>query len=199
MTEPTAPPVVLVVDDEESIRTALQRHLARTGFTVRTAGSAGEALDQLRGRDTALLLSDIRMPGMSGIELVSAALAVDPDLAIVMMSAVNDATTASLCIQRGAMDYITKPFDLTEVGRALLRALRRREALLAGAARRAERADVASPVPICKGAGPPGAHLGRHARGPGQRPRGERPLHARPFRPHRGPVRHGRGPPRPAR
>jgi response regulator RpfG family c-di-GMP phosphodiesterase len=146
MTEPTAPPVVLVVDDEESIRTALQRHLARTGFTVRTAGSAGEALHQLRGRDTALLLSDIRMPGMSGIELVSAALAVDPDLAIVMLSAVNDATTASLCIQRGAMDYITKPFDLTEVGRALLRALRRRDALLAGRhAPEPNRADVASP------------------------------------------------------
>jgi response regulator RpfG family c-di-GMP phosphodiesterase len=147
MTEPSAPPVVLVVDDEESIRTALQRHLARTGFTVRTAGSAGEALDLLRGRDTALLLSDIRMPGMSGIELVSAALAVDPDLAIVMLSAVNDATTASLCTQRGAMDYITKPFDLADVGRALQRALRRREAQMAG--RRAaepSRADLASPA-----------------------------------------------------
>jgi putative nucleotidyltransferase with HDIG domain len=131
MTGPAEPPVVLVVDDEESIRRALQRYLAREGMTVRTAGSAGEALDQLRTGGAALLLSDIRMPGMSGVELVSAALDVDPDLAIVMLSAANDATTASLCIQRGAMDYITKPFDLADVAGAVQRALRRREAQVA--------------------------------------------------------------------
>jgi response regulator RpfG family c-di-GMP phosphodiesterase len=127
MTE-AAGPVILVVDDEESIRHALQRYLSRAGLTVRTAASAAEALEQLHDGGTALLLSDIRMPGMSGVELVSAALDVDPDLAIVMLSAANDATTASLCIQRGAMDYITKPFDLADVVQAIQRALRRREA-----------------------------------------------------------------------
>jgi putative nucleotidyltransferase with HDIG domain len=92
------------------------------------------------------MLSDIRMPGMSGIDLVSAALALDPDLAIVMLSAVNDATTASLCMQRGAVDYITKPFDLADVVRAIQRALRRRDSLLAGRhARHPARSDVASP------------------------------------------------------
>lgn len=132
MTEPARTTRVLVVDDEEVIRRTLERALSRAGFVVGTAASAGEALERLRSDGADLLLSDVRMPGMSGIELVPAALEVDPDLAVVMLSAANDATTASLCIQRGAMDYITKPFDLADVTRAVQRALQRRDAQRAG-------------------------------------------------------------------
>jgi putative nucleotidyltransferase with HDIG domain len=132
MTESAAPARVLIVDDEEVIRRALERALAREGFAVGTAASGAEALDRLRAERADVLLSDVRMPGMSGVDLVPAALDVDPDLAVVMLSAANDATTASLCIQRGAMDYITKPFDLAEVTRAVRQALRRRETQAAG-------------------------------------------------------------------
>jgi putative two-component system response regulator len=118
---------VLVVDDEEPIRKALQRFLKGIPLTAYAAGSGAEALDVLRQHPIALMLCDIRMPGMSGIDLVPQALALVPDLAVVMLSALNDATTAALCMQRGAMDYLTKPFDLDDLGRAIQQALRRRD------------------------------------------------------------------------
>jgi response regulator RpfG family c-di-GMP phosphodiesterase len=118
---------VLVVDDEEPIRNALQRFLQGLGLTVQTAGSGAEALAILHRQPIALMLCDIRMPGMSGIDLVPQALEVVPDLAVVMLSAVNDATSAALCMQRGAMDYLTKPLDLDDLGRAIQQALRRRD------------------------------------------------------------------------
>jgi putative nucleotidyltransferase with HDIG domain len=118
---------VLVVDDEEPIRNALRKYLKQQQFEVFTAGSADEALGQLRLHKVALMLSDIRMPGTSGVDLVPQALEIEPDLAILMLTAVNDATSAALCMQRGAMDYLTKPIELADLGRAVQRALKRRE------------------------------------------------------------------------
>jgi len=118
---------VLVVDDEEPIRNALRKYLKQQQFEVHTAGSGEEALQQLRLHKVALMLSDIRMPGTSGVDLVPQALEIEPDLAILMLTAVNDATSAALCMQRGAMDYLTKPIELADLGRAVQRALKRRE------------------------------------------------------------------------
>ena len=118
---------VLVVDDEEPIRNALRKYLKQQQFEVYAAGSADEALQQLRLHKIALMLSDIRMPGTSGVDLVPQALEIEPDLAILMLTAVNDATSAALCMQRGAMDYLTKPIELADLGRAVQRALKRRE------------------------------------------------------------------------
>ena len=121
---------VLVVDDEEPIRNALRKYLKQQQFEVYAAGSGDEALQQLRLHKVALMLSDIRMPGTSGVDLVPQALEIEPDLAILMLTAVNDATSAALCMQRGAMDYLTKPIELADLGRAVQRALKRREMLL---------------------------------------------------------------------
>ncbi|MGH7567776.1 MAG: HD domain-containing phosphohydrolase [Gemmatimonadales bacterium] len=121
---------VLVVDDEEPIRNALKRFLTEQKYEVYAAGSADEALAQLRRHKIALMLSDIRMPGTSGVDLVPLALEIEPELAILMLTAVNDATSAALCMQRGAMDYLTKPIELADLGRAVQRALKRREMLL---------------------------------------------------------------------
>ncbi|MFN2571477.1 MAG: HD domain-containing phosphohydrolase [Gemmatimonadales bacterium] len=121
---------VLVVDDEEPIRNALRKYLKQQQFEVYAAASADEALQQLRLHKIALMLSDIRMPGTSGVDLVPQALEIEPDLAILMLTAVNDATSAALCMQRGAMDYLTKPIELADLGRAVQRALKRREMLL---------------------------------------------------------------------
>ena len=118
---------VLVVDDEEPIRNALRKYLKQQQFEVYAAGSADEALQQLRMHKVALMLSDIRMPGTSGVDLVPQALEIEPDLAILMLTAVNDATSAALCMQRGAMDYLTKPIELADLGRAVQRAIKRRE------------------------------------------------------------------------
>jgi len=126
----TAPPgivTVLVVDDEEPIRNALRKYLKQQQFEVFAASSADEALQQLRLHKISLMLSDIRMPGTSGVDLVPQALEIEPDLAILMLTAVNDATSAALCMQRGAMDYLTKPIELADLGRAVQRALKRRE------------------------------------------------------------------------
>jgi putative nucleotidyltransferase with HDIG domain len=121
---------VLVVDDEEPIRNALRKYLKQQQFEVFAAASADEALQQLRLHKVALMLSDIRMPGTSGMDLVPQAIEIEPDLAILMLTAVNDATSAALCMQRGAMDYLTKPIELADLGRAVQRALKRREMLL---------------------------------------------------------------------
>ncbi|HWZ27721.1 MAG TPA: HD domain-containing phosphohydrolase [Gemmatimonadales bacterium] len=121
---------VLVVDDEEPIRTALKKFLSQQQFDVLTASSGDEALAALRRHKLALMLCDIRMPGTSGVDLVPQALEIEPDLAILMLTAVNDATSAALCMQRGAMDYLTKPIELADLARAIQRALKRRETLL---------------------------------------------------------------------
>ena len=76
------------------------------------------------------MLSDIRMPGMTGVELVPRALASNPDLAIVMLTAVNDAPTATEALSRGAMGYLTKPVELPDLHESILKALHRREMLL---------------------------------------------------------------------
>ena len=122
---------LLVVDDEEPIRNALKRYLSKQEFEVFTAASGEEALGVLREHeDIAVMLCDIRMAGMSGVDIVPQALEISPDLAILMLTAVNDATTAALCMQRGALDYLTKPVELLELGRTIQRALKRREMLI---------------------------------------------------------------------
>lgn len=130
MAQYTATTAVLVVDDEEPIRNALKKFLAQQQYEVYAAGSGDEALEQLRRHKIALMLCDIRMPGTSGIDLVPQALEIEPELAILMLTAVNDATSAALCMQRGALDYLTKPIELADLGRAVQRALKVREAML---------------------------------------------------------------------
>jgi len=127
MADFVGPVAVLVVDDEDPIRNALKKFLTQQQFEVYTAASGDEALAQLKRHRIALMLCDIRMPGTSGVDLVPHALETEPDLAILMLSAVNDATSAALCMQRGAMDYLTKPVELADLGRAVQRALKRRE------------------------------------------------------------------------
>src|SRR5213083_931772 len=127
MADFVGPVAVLVVDDEDPIRNALKKFLTQQQFEVYTAASGDEALAQLKRHRIALMLCDIRMPGTSGVDLVPHALEAEPDLAILMLSAVNDATSAALCMQRGAMDYLTKPVELADLGRAVQRALKRRD------------------------------------------------------------------------
>lgn len=122
-----APISVLVVDDEEPIRNALKKFLNQQGYDVHTAPSGDEALRILQRQKISVVLLDVRMPGKSGIDLVPLLLELEPSVAILMLTAVNDATTAALCMQRGAMDYLTKPIDLSDLARAIMRAIRRRD------------------------------------------------------------------------
>jgi len=123
----TAPTKVLVVDDEEGIRQALDRFLSRLGYQVVQAGSAAEALDRQATESPHAMLSDIRMPSMTGVELVPKALAHDSDLAIIMLTAIDEPRTAIECLKLGAYDYLIKPVDLDELEMSLQGALRQRQ------------------------------------------------------------------------
>lgn len=117
---------VLVVDDEDTIRLVLAKFLRTRGFDVATAESGAAALEQLSAAKFDLMLCDVRMPGMSGVELVPNALEADPDLGIVMLSAVNDAPTATEAMAQGVLDYLTKPIELQALYEAVQRALHKR-------------------------------------------------------------------------
>src|SRR5574341_85522 len=124
---PPAPPTVLVVDDEDGIRHALDRFLTRLGYRVVQAGSGAEAVAVLGREKPMALLSDIRMPNMTGVELVPKVLALDPDVAIIMLTAIDEPRTAIECLKLGAYDYLIKPVDLDELELSLQGALRARQ------------------------------------------------------------------------
>ena len=130
MPNPDGPVTLLVVDDEEAIRSALRRYLARRGYEVVTAASGEEALNILERRKVTGMLLDVNLPGASGIDLVPQVMEREPAVALLMLTAVNDATSAAICMQRGALDYLIKPIDLAHLGRAVARALEKRRALL---------------------------------------------------------------------
>lgn len=121
------PTTVLVVDDEDGIRHALNRFLTRLGYRVLQAASGAEALDQQAAELPHAMLSDIRMPNMTGVELVPKALAHDSDLAIIMLTAIDEPRTAIECLKLGAYDYLIKPVDLDELQLSLQGALRQRQ------------------------------------------------------------------------
>ena len=117
---------ILVVDDEATIRLALSRFLRTRGFDVETAESGTLALESLVGSRFSLMLCDLRMPGVSGLDVVPRALAIDPDLGIIMLTAVNDASSATDALSSGAFDYLTKPVELPDLQASVERALTRR-------------------------------------------------------------------------
>jgi response regulator RpfG family c-di-GMP phosphodiesterase len=122
-----APKRVLLVDDEESIRTAIGKFLKARGYDVAVADNGRDALDLLEQERFDALLCDVRMPGMSGTEVVPRAMELRPELAVLMLTAVNDAPTATDVLANGAMDYLMKPVALDDLVKAVERALRKRE------------------------------------------------------------------------
>ncbi|WP_439642741.1 HD-GYP domain-containing protein [Gemmatimonas sp.] len=117
---------ILVVDDETNIRLALSRFLRTRGFEVEVADSGTAALEALQRQRFSLMLCDLRMPGLSGLEVVPKALLADQDLGIIMLTAVNDATSATEALSNGAFDYLTKPVELPDLQAAVERAMLRR-------------------------------------------------------------------------
>jgi putative two-component system response regulator len=126
------PVTLVVVDDEDGIRTAVRKYLVHEGYDVVTAATGEEALAILQQRKVTAMLLDVNLPGISGIDLVPRIMELEPSIALLMLTAVNDATSAALCMQRGAMDYLIKPIDLHHLGRAIQGALGRRHSALEG-------------------------------------------------------------------
>jgi DNA-binding NtrC family response regulator len=114
---------LLVVDDEVELMNALRDTLAAQGFDVTGVTSGADGLSALRSRPFDLLLSDLMMPGMDGIQLLKAALEIDPDLVGIIMTGQGSVPTAVEAMKVGAFDYLLKPFKLQAVLPVLTRAM----------------------------------------------------------------------------
>src|SRR5947209_608148 len=128
-------PHILVADDEKSIRLMLETGLTLNGFRVTCARTGREALEAVSGGGFDAVLSDIYMPDGGGLELVESLRATDPNLPVVLMTAQGSLQVAVEAVQRGASDFIGKPFDVSAVVELLRRFLdARKEAQASSAA-----------------------------------------------------------------
>jgi putative two-component system response regulator len=117
---------ILVVDDEDSIRRILSRLLRRNGYICETAADADEAMRLLQETEFALVLTDVDMPGSSGLDLITEIARDFPDTATVMVTGMDDAQLANTALDIGAYGYIIKPFQPNEILINVSNAIRRR-------------------------------------------------------------------------
>ena len=129
---------VLVVDDEENIRLVLRTMLKKHGYAVRTADSGETALEALAEEPADFVLADVRMPGMSGIELCAHLSEHRPQTTVIVMSAFGSVDVALEAMKAGAYDYVSKPFKQDEVLLALRKAQEREHLRQENARLRAE-------------------------------------------------------------
>jgi DNA-binding NtrC family response regulator len=119
---------ILVVDDEESIRSFVERALSLDGHAVKTAGDGAEALDVLMTDSFDLMLSDIRMPLMDGIALALSAARDYPAMTILLMTGFADQRERTVDLEALIHDVVTKPFSLAQLREAVLDAVAARKA-----------------------------------------------------------------------
>src|SRR5215213_1410003 len=117
---------LLIVDDKEQMRDVLQKFLAAEGYRIETAASGKEALEKISKENYNLILTDIKMPGMDGNELLTEILKRDAEAVVILMTAFGSIEAAVSAIKRGAADYISKPFQMDEVLLRISRALKER-------------------------------------------------------------------------
>jgi len=125
--EPTEQAKVLVVEDDPDIRKILEMFLGEKGFRVKSADGAPRALELLAEEPIDLILSDVRMPGMSGLDLLRHVKEQDPEIQLVLMSAYSSVKDAVEAIQLGAADYVEKPIDFRRLERVLHAVLEKRQ------------------------------------------------------------------------
>jgi len=123
-------PHLLIVDDEAEVRGVLNDLLC-DAYDCTEASSAEEALDSLRNHDYQLVISDITMSGMSGLEMIPHVKAISPETVIVMISGMQTIESAINALRLGAFDYLMKPFDLRQAEAAVCRALNHHELIVA--------------------------------------------------------------------
>jgi len=134
---------ILVVDDEPNLRRVLSAQLDRDGYDVHTAEDGAQGLAILEEHHIDLVITDLRMPKIDGMELLRRALQLDPELPVVMITAHGTVDNAVEALKTGAFDYVTKPFDQAEVRAVVRKALRTRDLAAAEATRPAHAAPEA--------------------------------------------------------
>jgi DNA-binding NtrC family response regulator len=118
---------VLVIDDEASARSGLEKLLRQEGFTVDVAGDGAAALAIAVDRPPDVVVTDLKMPGMDGIEVTNKLHEQDPDLPVIVVTAFGDVSSAVSAMRAGAEDYLTKPVDFDALVLAIERSLERRD------------------------------------------------------------------------
>ncbi|MBI5535087.1 MAG: sigma-54-dependent Fis family transcriptional regulator [Deltaproteobacteria bacterium] len=123
---PASKEQILIIDDEANLRRVLSAQLGREGYDVHTAEDGEKGLALLREHHIDLVITDLRMPKVDGMEVLRQALVIDPNLPVVILTAHGTVDNAVEALKTGAFDYITKPFDQNEVKAIVRKALRTR-------------------------------------------------------------------------
>ena len=180
----TQPATILIADDDRSIRTVLTQALGRSGYNVRTTGNAATLWRWVQDGEGDLVITDVLMPDENGLDLVPRMKRVRPDLRIVVMSAQSTILTAVKATQRGAFEYLPKPFDIEAFGEPPSNARSPcRPRRLTQAPVRAPRLPETEQLPI----------IGRSHGDAGDLPGHRAPDEHRPHRAHRRRIRHRQG------
>lgn len=114
---------ILIVDDEQVIVKALVKYLTREGYEVESASDGPEAIEKCKEKNYDLLLTDLKMPQMTGVELIKEVKVLNPNMSCLVMTGFGTIASAVEAMQAGAFHYITKPFELDDVGLTINRAL----------------------------------------------------------------------------
>jgi two-component system, NtrC family, response regulator len=115
---------ILLVDDDRNFLKVLTHSVRLLGFDTVPVSSGREALDRLKREDFDLVVTDLRMPGMDGLELISKTRECDPDLPVIVLTAYGAIDTAVEAVKRGAFDFVTKPFEKEEMRHVISNALK---------------------------------------------------------------------------
>ncbi len=118
---------ILVVDDEHLIRWSLEQNLKKQGYEVCSAGTGEDALKLLKEESPDLMLLDIQLPGINGLEVLEKAKVIDEEVVVIMISALGVLETAVKAMRMGAFDFVNKPFNLDELAIVIKKALETRE------------------------------------------------------------------------
>ena len=118
---------ILLIEDEEPVRFALLEALAKQEYVVEAVATGEEGLERLRSDGFDIVITDVKLPGISGIEFISQAKAREPDLITIVMSGVATTREATEALARGAYDFFTKPFRISELAVVMRRALEKRQ------------------------------------------------------------------------
>src|SRR5437660_10402256 len=116
---------ILVVDDEAPVREVLTEYFTTEGYAVESAGSGLEALTAIRGGRADLVLLDVRMPGLDGVQVLRRIRELDERVPVIMVTANEDVGLARETLKLGAFDYVAKPFDFDYLDRAVAAGLAR--------------------------------------------------------------------------
>ena len=129
----SSPERIWIIDDDRSIRWVLERALRQADMDVESFESAAGVLDALVRNPPDAIVTDVRMPGMNGMELLERIQAQQPDLPVIIMTAHSDLSSAVSAYQGGAFEYLPKPFDIDEAVAVVRRAVAQRRTGRGGA------------------------------------------------------------------